>query len=176
MGFHAINKVCVLTHIAASMLTHISHMYGHAWCLRVKTRTQISDFYLKKYVTHDHTHAPKSMGSLFSVSDCTIISDFFSPFHHSNLTLLMGSLFSVFNFQMVPFSYRKMDFEEFCNQHVWIGGPWQIGAMTFEYFEQEGNKVISVEELARVHTFIALRVFYNWIVLLDLNIYWLKRS
>ncbi|XP_020704535.1 CDPK-related kinase 3-like isoform X2 [Dendrobium catenatum] len=54
-----------------------------------------------------------------------------------------------------PLSYKKMDFEEFCAAAV---SPYQleaverweqIAATAFEYFEQEGNRVISVEELAR---------------------------
>lgn len=49
-----------------------------------------------------------------------------------------------------------MDFEEFCAAAV---SPYQLEALedweqiastAFEYFEQEGNRVISVEELAQV--------------------------
>lgn len=52
--------------------------------------------------------------------------------------------------------FRKMDFEEFCAAAI---SPYQLEALeeweqiasaAFEYFEQEGNRVISVEELARV--------------------------
>eukprot|EP00268_Persea_americana_P033858 TRINITY_DN3347_c1_g2_i2.p1 TRINITY_DN3347_c1_g2~~TRINITY_DN3347_c1_g2_i2.p1 ORF type:complete len:605 (-),score=83.16 TRINITY_DN3347_c1_g2_i2:295-2109(-) len=51
--------------------------------------------------------------------------------------------------------FRKMDFEEFCAAAI---SPYQLEALeeweqiasaAFEYFEQEGNRVISVEELAR---------------------------
>ncbi|KAK6919922.1 Protein kinase domain, partial [Dillenia turbinata] len=58
-------------------------------------------------------------------------------------------------FQMAPLSYRKMDFEEFCAAAI---SPYQLEAFerweqiastAYEYFEQEGNRVISVEELAR---------------------------
>ncbi|KAH0448521.1 hypothetical protein IEQ34_022321 [Dendrobium chrysotoxum] len=54
-----------------------------------------------------------------------------------------------------PLSYKKMDFEEFCAAAL---SPYQLEAVerweqiagtAFEYFEQEGNRVISVEELAR---------------------------
>ena len=50
---------------------------------------------------------------------------------------------------------RKMDFEEFCDAAISIYqlealDRWeQIASSAYEFFEQEGNKVISVEELAR---------------------------
>ncbi|XP_059648569.1 CDPK-related kinase 4-like [Cornus florida] len=56
---------------------------------------------------------------------------------------------------MAPLSYRKMDFEEFCaaaisTYQLEALERWeQIASTTFEHFEQEGNRVISVEELAR---------------------------
>ena len=57
---------------------------------------------------------------------------------------------------MTLLSYRKMDFEEFCAAAISIyqlealDGWEQIASTAFEYFEQEGNRVISVQELARV--------------------------
>lgn len=56
---------------------------------------------------------------------------------------------------MAPLSYRKMDFEEFCaaaisTYQLEAVEMWeQIASTAFEYFEQEGNRIISVEELAR---------------------------
>ncbi|KAK1369884.1 Calmodulin-domain kinase CDPK protein [Heracleum sosnowskyi] len=56
---------------------------------------------------------------------------------------------------MAPLSYRKMDFEEFCAAAIstyQLEGreEWQhIASTAFEHFEQEGNRAISVEELAR---------------------------
>uniref|UniRef100_A0A5B7A097 non-specific serine/threonine protein kinase n=1 Tax=Davidia involucrata TaxID=16924 RepID=A0A5B7A097_DAVIN len=56
---------------------------------------------------------------------------------------------------MAPLSYRKMDFEEFCAAAIStyqleaLEGWEQIASTAFEHFEQEGNRVISVEELAR---------------------------
>uniref|UniRef100_A0A2N9EPH3 Protein kinase domain-containing protein n=1 Tax=Fagus sylvatica TaxID=28930 RepID=A0A2N9EPH3_FAGSY len=56
---------------------------------------------------------------------------------------------------MEPLAYRKMDFEEFCaaaistHQLEALDGWEQIASTAFEHFEQEGNRVISVEELAR---------------------------
>ncbi|CAM8963796.1 unnamed protein product [Rhodiola kirilowii] len=52
-------------------------------------------------------------------------------------------------------SHRKMDFEEFCaaaistHQLEAVEGWEQIASTAFEYFEEEGNRVTSVEELAR---------------------------
>ncbi|KAL5572180.1 hypothetical protein UlMin_021777 [Ulmus minor] len=56
---------------------------------------------------------------------------------------------------MEPLAYRKMDFEEFCaaaistHQLEALEGWEQIASTAFEHFELEGNRVISVEELAR---------------------------
>ena len=61
---------------------------------------------------------------------------------------------------MGQLSYRKMDFEEFCAAAIStyqleaVEGWEHIASTAFEHFEQEGNRVISVEELARVSTFI----------------------
>ena len=59
---------------------------------------------------------------------------------------------------MAPLSYRKMDFEEFCaaaistHQLEALEGWEQIASTAFEHFEREGNRIISVEELAWVVT------------------------
>ncbi|KAI3449306.1 hypothetical protein Pfo_005971 [Paulownia fortunei] len=56
---------------------------------------------------------------------------------------------------MAPLCYRKMDFEEFSAAAISIYQlealeKWEeIASTAFEHFEQEGNRVISVEELAR---------------------------
>ena len=61
-------------------------------------------------------------------------------------------------FQLEPLCYRRMDFEEFCaaaisTHQLEALERWeQIASTAFEIFEQEGNRVISVEELARVYT------------------------
>ncbi|XVF51070.1 hypothetical protein PTKIN_Ptkin04bG0154800 [Pterospermum kingtungense] len=55
---------------------------------------------------------------------------------------------------MEPLYHKKMDFEEFCaaaisTYQLEAHEEWEsIASTAFEYFEQEGNKVISVEELA----------------------------
>ncbi|KAH6767935.1 CDPK-related kinase 3 [Perilla frutescens var. frutescens] len=59
---------------------------------------------------------------------------------------------------MAPLSYRKMDFEEFCagaisTYQLEALEKWeQIASTAFEHFEEEGNHVISVEELDRVRS------------------------
>ncbi|PON75474.1 Serine/threonine protein kinase [Parasponia andersonii] len=56
---------------------------------------------------------------------------------------------------MEPLAYRRMDFEEFCaaaisTHQLEAVEKWeQIASTAFEHFELEGNRVISVEELAR---------------------------
>ncbi|GLT84835.1 hypothetical protein SLE2022_030470 [Rubroshorea leprosula] len=56
---------------------------------------------------------------------------------------------------MESLAYRKMTFEEFCaaaistHQLEALEGWEQIASTAFEHFEQEGNRVISIEELAR---------------------------
>ncbi|KAL1535627.1 Cyclin-dependent kinase 4 [Salvia divinorum] len=56
---------------------------------------------------------------------------------------------------MAPLAYRKMEFEEFCaaaisTYQLEALEKWeQIASTAFEHFEEEGSRVISVEELAR---------------------------
>nr|KYP45365.1 CDPK-related protein kinase [Cajanus cajan] len=56
---------------------------------------------------------------------------------------------------MEPLSYKKMDFDEFCAAaisvyHLEVHQEWdRIATTAFEYFEETGNRVISVEELAQ---------------------------
>lgn len=58
---------------------------------------------------------------------------------------------------MEPLSYKKMDFEEFCAASI---STYQLEALenwediasaAFQHFEQEGNRVTSIEELAQVY-------------------------
>lgn len=57
---------------------------------------------------------------------------------------------------MEPLSRKKMDFEEFCAAAI---SPYQLEALedwekiastAYGYFEQEGSRAISVDELAQV--------------------------
>ncbi|PON81203.1 Serine/threonine protein kinase [Trema orientale] len=56
---------------------------------------------------------------------------------------------------MEPLSYKKMDFEEFCAAAIStyqleaLEGWEKIASTAFECFEKEGNRVLSVEELAQ---------------------------
>ncbi|KAK9093821.1 hypothetical protein Scep_025290 [Stephania cephalantha] len=56
---------------------------------------------------------------------------------------------------MEALAYRRMDFEEFCAAAIStyqleaLEGWEEIASTAFEYFEEEGNRVISVEELAQ---------------------------
>ncbi|XP_062120002.1 CDPK-related kinase 4-like [Humulus lupulus] len=56
---------------------------------------------------------------------------------------------------MEPLSYKKMDFEEFCAAAIStyqleaLEGWEKIASTAFEFFENEGNRSISVEELAQ---------------------------
>lgn len=58
--------------------------------------------------------------------------------------------------KMEPLSCKKMDFEEFCAASISpiqleaLEGWERIATTGFEFFEQEGNRVISIEELAQV--------------------------
>ena len=60
---------------------------------------------------------------------------------------------------MAPLSYRKIDFEEFCAAAISIyqleavEGWEQIAYTAFEHFERDANRIISVEELARVYIY-----------------------
>lgn len=61
---------------------------------------------------------------------------------------------------MEPLSCKEMEFEEFCaaamsTYQLEALEEWEnIASAAFEYFEQEGNIVISVEELAQVRTLV----------------------
>lgn len=72
-------------------------------------------------------------------------------------------------FQMEPLAYRKMDFEEFCaaaistHQLEAVEGWEEIASTAFEHFERDGNRVISIEELARVCSIIGFCSFHlHW--------------
>lgn len=73
---------------------------------------------------------------------------------------------------MEHLSYKKMSFEEFCAAAI---SPYQLEALedweniataAFEFFEQEGNRVISVEELALVSKSAIWNVFHNKVKLI----------
>lgn len=57
---------------------------------------------------------------------------------------------------MEPLAYKRMDFEEFCSAAISVHQleareDWdKIANRAFEHFEHEGNRVISVDQLAQV--------------------------
>ncbi|GJM91207.1 hypothetical protein PR202_ga07561 [Eleusine coracana subsp. coracana] len=70
-------------------------------------------------------------------------------------TPLKRAALKVFLFILEPLAYRRMDFEEFRAATI---SPYQLEALSrweeiastaFEYFEQEGNRAITIEELAQ---------------------------
>ncbi len=79
---------------------------------------------------------------------------------------------------MESLAYRKMYFEEFCAAAIStyqleaLDGWEQIASAAFEHFEREGNRVISLEELARVCTIMAvgLSSYAYWSMNIILNL------
>ncbi|XP_042386717.1 CDPK-related kinase 3-like [Zingiber officinale] len=80
-----------------------------------------------------------------------------------------------------PLSYRKMDFEEFCvaaisPHHLEALDVWeQMTSTTFEHFEREGNRAITVKELAQPRA-VAFGSGYNhsgvYVCPLELGLMW----
>lgn len=77
------------------------------------------------------------------------------------------SFYGCNHLQLEPLAYRRMDFEEFRAATV---SPYQLEAVArweeiataaFEYFEQEGNRAITIEELAQVCNQIILNRVMN---------------
>lgn len=64
----------------------------------------------------------------------------------------------IFRNKMEALAYKKMNFEEFCAAAISVyqlevHQEWdRIATTAFEYFEETGNRVISLEELAQVCT------------------------
>lgn len=84
---------------------------------------------------------------------CVSLSNFKTALMKSRTDAMQESrVFDIINV-MEPLYYKKMDFEEFCAAAISAyqleaSEEWEsIASTAFEYFEQDGNKVISVEEL-----------------------------
>ncbi|XP_040930484.1 CDPK-related kinase 4 isoform X3 [Gossypium hirsutum] len=84
---------------------------------------------------------------------CVSLSNFKTALMKSRTDAMQESrVFDIINV-MEPLYYKKMDFEEFCaaaisTYQLEASEEWEsIASTAFEYFEQDGNKVISVEEL-----------------------------
>ncbi|MBA0736731.1 hypothetical protein Gogos_010239, partial [Gossypium gossypioides] len=85
---------------------------------------------------------------------CVALSNFKTALMKNRTDAMQESrVFDIINV-MEPLYYKKMDFEEFCaaaisSYQLEASEEWEsIASTAFEYFEQDGNKVISVEELA----------------------------
>ncbi|TYI69048.1 hypothetical protein E1A91_D08G127900v1 [Gossypium mustelinum] len=85
---------------------------------------------------------------------CVSLSNFKTALMKNRTDAMQESrVFDIINV-MEPLYYKKMDFEEFCAAAISAyqleaSEEWEsIASTAFEYFEQDGNKVISVEELA----------------------------
>ncbi|KAL4325560.1 hypothetical protein GQ457_11G032330 [Hibiscus cannabinus] len=85
---------------------------------------------------------------------CVSLSNFKNALMRNKTDAMQESrVFDIINV-MEPLYYKKMDFEEFCAAAISAyqleaSEEWEsIASKAFEYFEQEGNKVTSVEELA----------------------------
>ncbi|XP_038993548.1 CDPK-related kinase 4-like isoform X2 [Hibiscus syriacus] len=85
---------------------------------------------------------------------CVSLSNFKAALMRNKTDAMQESIiFDIINV-MEPLYYKAMDFEEFCAAAISAHQlealeEWEsIASKAFEYFEQEGNKVISVEELA----------------------------
>lgn len=68
---------------------------------------------------------------------------------------------------MRPLTYTRMTFEEFCAAAI---SPYQLEALegweiiastAFEFFELEGNRVISVDALAQVLVYLCFSLFVS---------------
>ncbi|KAG6482692.1 hypothetical protein ZIOFF_059329 [Zingiber officinale] len=117
----------------------------HALCTDAGGDMELPEWYklLPKIELHAHLNG--------SVRDSTLLE----------LAKVLGDE-GVINFEDVvhvimkkPLSYRKMDFKEFCAaaispHHLEALDGWeQMTSTTFEHFEREGNRAITVKELAQ---------------------------
>lgn len=85
-------------------------------------------------------------------------------------------------FKMEPLCYKRMDFEEFCaaaisTYQLEAHEGWEnIASTAFEYFEQEGNRAISVMELAQVWASKLLHFWDNrWFKMVSEQRFWVRR-
>ncbi|KAK9291333.1 hypothetical protein L1049_019278 [Liquidambar formosana] len=111
---------------------------------------------LSKAITEDELVYLRAQFTLLEPKDGRVSLDNFRAALLKNVTDAMkeSKVLDILN-GMEPLYYKKMDFEEFCAAAI---SPYQLEALeewekiastAFEYFEQEGNRVTSVEELAQ---------------------------
>lgn len=111
---------------------------------------------LSKALTEDELLYLRAQFSLLEPKDGRVSLENFKAALMRNCTYAMreSRVPDVLN-AMEPLSRKKMDFEEFCAAAI---SPYQLEALedwekiastAYGYFEQEGNRVISVDELAQ---------------------------
>ncbi|KAJ4726735.1 CDPK-related protein kinase [Melia azedarach] len=110
---------------------------------------------LSKALTDDELVYLRAQFKLLEPKDgCVSLSNFKTALmRHATDVMTDSRVLDILNL-MEPLAYKKMSFEEFCAAAISVyqlealEGWEQIASIAFEYFEQEGNRVISVEELA----------------------------
>lgn len=111
---------------------------------------------LSKALTEDELIYLRAQFNLLEPKDGSISLDNFRTALKKNMTDAMkeSKVYDILN-MMEPLSYNKMGFEEFCAAAIStyqleaVEGWENIANTAFEYFEQEGNRVISIEGLAQ---------------------------
>ncbi|KAK6936626.1 Protein kinase domain [Dillenia turbinata] len=127
---------------------------------------------LSKALTEDELTYLRTQFRLLEPKDGKVSLENFRAGLTRNLTDAMkeSQVLDILN-TMEPLAYKKMDFEEFCAASISIyqlealEGWEKIASTAFEYFEQEGNRVTSVEELAQEMNLgpTAYHLFKDWI-------------
>ncbi|XP_050203364.1 CDPK-related kinase 6 [Mercurialis annua] len=110
---------------------------------------------LSKAIPEDELFYLKAQFKLLEPKDGALSLSNFKAALMSNVTDAMkdSRVLDIFN-MMEPLSYKKMWFEEFCAAAISVHqletlDDWEdIAKKAFEYFERDGNRVISVQELA----------------------------
>ncbi|KAF2299491.1 hypothetical protein GH714_032182 [Hevea brasiliensis] len=110
---------------------------------------------LSKAIPEDEFFYLKAQFSLLEPKDGFLSLNSFKAVLTRHFTDAMkeSRVIDIFNV-MEPLSYEKMGFEEFCaaainTYQLEVLEDWEdIAHTAFEYFEEEGNRVISVQELA----------------------------
>ncbi|TQD94534.1 hypothetical protein C1H46_019779 [Malus baccata] len=111
---------------------------------------------LSKALTEDELFYLRAQFRLLDPKNGHVSLDNFRTALMKNSTdaMKMSRVYDIINL-MEPLSHKKLDFEEFCvatisSYQLEAHEEWEkIASTAFEHFENEGNRVISVEELAQ---------------------------
>ncbi|KAM2199856.1 hypothetical protein ACFX1Q_002956 [Malus domestica] len=111
---------------------------------------------LSKALTEDELFYLRAQFRLLGPKNGRVSLDNFRTALMKNSTdaMKMSRVYDIINL-MEPLSHKKLDFEEFCvaaisSYQLEAHEGWEkIASTAFEHFENEGNRVISVEELAQ---------------------------